>query len=56
MLLYLNVVMMMQAQYAYENAAWFFYLAAPNFGIYELNSHERHFSRNMDEFQSSFAN
>ncbi len=26
------------------------------FNIYELNSHERHFSRNMDEFQSSFAN
>ncbi len=26
------------------------------FNIYELNSHEPHFIRNMDEFQSSFAN
>ncbi len=32
MLLHLNVVMMMQAQYAIENAAWSFNLAAPNFG------------------------
>ncbi len=27
-----------------------------NFNIYELNSHQRLFSLNMDEFQSSYAN
>ncbi len=26
------------------------------FNVNKLNSHERHFNRNMDEFLSSFAN